>query len=239
MKTPYLLALWLGLSQWQGLSAGTERIAAATAPPATSENPVWTRLLQKAASLSTADWITSGSCPCPVPSAANDGPPAPGSGTKPQPLPPLDPGTTELKFGEFFTSPIGPRGLELTKKLRGLKGKRVRLLGYMVREEQVTIGRLLLTPFPVQLHSHDCALADDLPPSTVHVVVPQAGNRSLPYTPKLLLLTGILNLGAQVEPDGRTSLVRLIIDETDTARNASETVTKNNPRDLINQPTSP
>ena len=174
-----------------------------------------------------------------MPSAANDGPPAPGSGTKPQPLPPLEPGTTELKFGEFFASPIGPRGLELTKKLRGLQGKRVRLLGYMVREEQAAIGRLLLTPFPIQLHSHYCALADDLPPSTVHVVVPQAGNRSLPHTPKLLLLTGTLSLGAQVETDGRTSLVRLIVDETDIARNASEAIPKKNPRDPINQPTSP
>src|SRR5689334_5693118 len=40
-------------------------------------------------------------------------------------LPPLPAGVTELKFGEFFVRPVGPRGLELTDKLLGLDGQRV------------------------------------------------------------------------------------------------------------------
>src|SRR5438067_1692524 len=63
-------------------------------------------------------------------------------------LPPLPAGITELKFSEFFVSPVGDRGLELTERLRGLDGERVRLLGYMVRQEAATPGKLLLAPLP-------------------------------------------------------------------------------------------
>jgi hypothetical protein len=52
-------------------------------------------------------------------------------------LPPLPAGATELNFSEFFVSPVGDRGLMLTEKLRGLDGKRVRILGYIVRQEEI------------------------------------------------------------------------------------------------------
>src|SRR5260221_6882287 len=68
------------------------------------------------------------------------------------PAPPA--GVTELKFDELFVSPIGERGLTLTEKLRNLDGQRVRILGYMVRQEAATPGKLLLAPFPVQVCEH-------------------------------------------------------------------------------------
>jgi hypothetical protein len=125
-------------------------------------------------------------------------------------LPPLPRGVTELRFSEFFVSPVGERGLELTEKLKALDGKRVRILGYMVREEHAQQGSFLLTPVPVQLHDHDSALADDLPCATARVMVP--GHRPVLYTPQFLLLTGTLSLGNREEPDGRISLVRLTLD---------------------------
>src|SRR6188474_3449389 len=66
-------------------------------------------------------------------------------------LPPLPNGVAELKFSEFFVNPVGPRGLELTDKLKELDGKRVRILGYMAAQDERPPGSFLLTPVPVHL----------------------------------------------------------------------------------------
>jgi hypothetical protein len=118
---------------------------------------------------------------------------------------------TEIEFGDFFVRPVGPRGLVYTEKLKSLAGKRVRILGYMVRREAAPPGTLLLTPHPVQLHDHEYGLADDLPPATLTVVVPGEEGEP-PHTPGLLLLTGRLEPGSREEPDGRVSTVRLVLD---------------------------
>jgi hypothetical protein len=127
-----------------------------------------------------------------------------------QELPPLPKGVSELKFSEFFVNPIGPGGLELTEKLTALDGRRVRILGHMVRQEHATKGWFLLTLVPVQVHDHDSS--DDLPPACVRVHLPSA--IEVGYTPQLLLLTGRLSVGNREESDGRISMVRLSLDES-------------------------
>ena len=126
-------------------------------------------------------------------------------------LPPLPEGVTELRFREFFVRPVGPRGLVHTEKLKNLDRQRVRILGHMVRREGAPPQTLLLTPNPVQLHDIEYGLADDLPPNTLFVTVPDAEGE-IPFTPGLLLLTGRLEIGSREEPDGRTSVVRLVLD---------------------------
>ena len=118
---------------------------------------------------------------------------------------------THLAFGEFFVSPVGPAGLVLTPKLQSLHGKRVRLLGYMVRQEEPTAGVLLLAPLPLAIHEHEGGFSD-LPPATVRVIVPHARGAILPHTSRPLLLTGVLEVGSRDEPDGSVSLVRLTLD---------------------------
>ena len=144
-----------------------------------------------------------------------------GKNTSAQPaaaaLPPLPAGVSELKFSDFFAQPAGPRGLTLTEKLRRLDGKRVRLLGYMVQEEKPTPGVFILSPYPAQIHDHDNALADDLPPSVVHVSVPTGHDQPVPHSSRLLLLTGTLSVGNRTEADGRISLVRLAADAPEAA----------------------
>jgi hypothetical protein len=137
-------------------------------------------------------------------------PPAPPKPAAPA-LPPLPLGVSALEFSEFFVKPVGPRGLELSDTLRGLHGKRVRILGYMVRREAAPPGTLILTPHPVQLHDFEYGLADDLPPNALHVTLPDVA-QELPYTPGLLLLTGRLEIGNREEKDGRISVVRLLLD---------------------------
>ena len=138
-----------------------------------------------------------------------------------QGLPPLPAGVAELKFSEFFVSPMGDRGLTLTKKLRGLDGKRVRLLGYMVQEEKPTPGVFILSPYPAQIHDHDNALADALSPSVVHVSVPTGRDQPVPHSSRLLLLTGTLSVGNRTEASGRISLVRLAADAPAAAAKAN------------------
>ena len=127
-------------------------------------------------------------------------------------LPPLPPGVTELKFSDFFRQPIGPRGLEFTDRLRSLEGRRIRILGYMVRHDQPAERCFLLAPLPLTLHEREYGHADDLPAATLHVLTTPEAPAQTPYTPGLLLLTGRLSLGNRVEADGRTSVVRLQLD---------------------------
>jgi hypothetical protein len=142
-----------------------------------------------------------------TPAAADEPAPRPA----PAELPPLPEGVAALQFGEFFEKPVGPRGLVYSEKLKKLQGQRVRVVGHMVRREGAPAGTLLLTPYPVQLHDVEYGLADDLPPSTLFVTVPDAAGE-VPFTAGLLLLTGRLEIGPREEPDGRTSAVRLVLD---------------------------
>jgi len=127
-------------------------------------------------------------------------------------LPSLPPGVLALSFSDFFVQPIGERGLTMTARLKAMDGSRVRIPGYMVRQEQPVKGQLLLSPIPIQLHEKEYGLADDLPPSAVWVTVPARRDRIVPYQSGILLLTGVLHVGNRDEPDGRVSLVRLALD---------------------------
>jgi hypothetical protein len=127
-------------------------------------------------------------------------------------LPSLPPGVSELRFSEFFRRPIGPRGLECTERLRSLEGRRIRILGYMVRQEQPVDHGFLLSPVPLTLHESEYGLADDLPVTALHVFTAKDLPVRVPYTPGPLLLTGKLSLGNRRETDGRTSVVRLHLD---------------------------
>jgi hypothetical protein len=120
-------------------------------------------------------------------------------------IPPLPEGVTELKFSEFFVHPVGPRGLELSEKVRGLEGHRVRILGYMAQRVQQPPGSFVFTPFSMQVY-------EDFPASAVQVSVPTLRGQTVPYAAGLMLLTGTLTTGNHAEPDGRISLVRLALD---------------------------
>ena len=106
----------------------------------------------------------------------------------------------DLKFSQFFKSPIGPAGLELSDALRAADGRPVRLVGYMVAQEQARPGRFWLTPRPVRMSEHADGEADDLPAATVTVLVRAAGIGDIVAhgDEQFYLLTGdrMLNWGA-------------------------------------------
>ncbi len=121
-------------------------------------------------------------------------------------------GVADLRFADFFKMPVGPRGLEYADALLRLDGKKVRIAGYMARQEDPRPGLLLLCPAPFQLHEHEYGLAEDLPPTTLHVVDPTRPHEIVPFTPGPLVLTGRLHLGGREEADGRVSIARLVLD---------------------------
>lgn len=115
-----------------------------------------------------------------------------------------------LSFSDFFAQPIGPRGLEPTAKLKAAAGHEVRLVGFMVLREQPQAGRFLLTPRPVTMAEHADGEADDLPPSTVTVLLPEPQRtRFVAHQPGPIALTGRLEYGPAEDATGRVSWIRL------------------------------
>lgn len=127
-------------------------------------------------------------------------------------LPPLPAGVTEIRFRDFYELPIGPRGLKPTEKLLALNGKRVRMLGFMAKQEEPSAGMFILTPVPVAMAEAADGPADDLPATAVFVHWQTDHAEPVPYTPSPLLLTGTLAVGSEDETDGRVSAVRLLLD---------------------------
>ena len=122
-------------------------------------------------------------------------------------------GTTDLKFRDFFALPIGPGGLAPSERLLGLAGQRVRVIGYMARQEQPSAGIVIVAPLPVVLGDEDESFSDDLPASTLYVHLSGADrDRGVPWMPGLLSFSGLLRVGATSEADGRMSFVRLELD---------------------------
>ncbi|OWQ44943.1 hypothetical protein CDL60_21790 [Roseateles noduli] len=120
------------------------------------------------------------------------------------------PAASDLKFSQFFKSPIGPAGLELSDALRAADGRPVRLVGYMVAQEQARPGRFWLTPRPVRMSEHADGEADDLPAAAVTVLLdPSQQERLVAHRDGLVVLTGTLSIGRVEDESGRVSWIRL------------------------------
>ncbi len=136
-------------------------------------------------------------------------------------VPPAPEGVTHIDFAEFFKKPVGRRGLEYSESLRALDGKRVRVLGYMVGTDEPAPGLLMLAPFPIHLHESEYGMADDLPPSALHVIAPALVEHRVAFAPGPLLVTGKLELGFKAMSDGRNSPLRIVLDAADTTFTAA------------------
>ena len=132
---------------------------------------------------------------------------APGGAREALPVP--------LSFREFFDP--SPQGLEPSARLRSVAGKRVRLIGYMARMESPPKGGFYLCASPVLATEAGGGTAD-LPPDAVLVVVRSAKGKELAHIQRLLEVTGVLELGPQVDEDGRVSRIRILLEGPATAR---------------------
>ncbi len=127
-----------------------------------------------------------------------------------------------LAFNDFFAQPAGPRGLAPSAALQAAVGREVRLTGFMVRRERPQAGQFLLTPRPVSMSEHADGEADDLPAATVTVVLAESQReRLVAFQPGLLTLTGRLVFGPSEDATGRISWLRLHLDASALAAQAS------------------
>jgi len=122
-------------------------------------------------------------------------------------------GVSDLKFHDIFKIPVGDKGLEPSTTLLALAGKRVRMVGYMVRQQPAPKGTFLLSPLIAEISDEDEPLADDLPPSIVAIEVTGAANQPIPLLPGLIQVTGVLHVGAKTDSaSGRVSAVQIALD---------------------------
>jgi hypothetical protein len=116
----------------------------------------------------------------------------------------------ELKLGEFFKLPVGPKGLEPTAKLLARNGQRVVVQGHMVKEEEPLPGLMMLSPVPVAMAELADGPSDYLPPATLFVHLPDEDRqRFAAYQPGIWRVKGVLELGGKSEPNGRVSYARI------------------------------
>jgi len=117
---------------------------------------------------------------------------------------------TLLKFGDFYQLPVGPQGLLPSARLLAADQQPVSLVGWMVEQEQPLTHYFLLTARPVRLSEQADGPADDLPPTTVLVRLPQSsGAMPLVHQQVPVELSGRLSVGRAVEADGRVSWIQL------------------------------
>ena len=116
----------------------------------------------------------------------------------------------ELRFADFFQSPLGPKGAQTTATLLQADGKTMRLTGYMVQQERPSLGRFMLTPRPVRMSEHADGDADDLPIAWAMVYLdPSQSDFVVPYVRGRIEVQGTVSVGRLEEQDGRVSWVRL------------------------------
>jgi len=117
--------------------------------------------------------------------------------------------TTALSFADFFEA--GSPRLVPSARLLGLNGRRVRLLGFMVRIESPRPGSFYLCPRPTFVDEEGGGTAD-LPPEAVAVTVPGAEARVVRYAPGRIEVTGLLDVGYHEGGAGAVSWIRLTAD---------------------------
>jgi len=117
-----------------------------------------------------------------------------------------------LSFDEIYQLPAGPRGLEFTKKTQSFNGAKVRLDGFMVKHFHEDAGVFLFAGVPAMHNQAEYILAESLPTSLVHVLLPEIPGRTPSWIPQRVTVLGTLELGMRQEIDGRLSHVRVIAD---------------------------
>ena len=136
--------------------------------------------------------------------------------TSPRTQPHTDPNRrasyVAVNLEEIYVKPAGPKGLELTASTQKLHGVKVRISGQMVRHLHDDPRMFLMHPTPLTLLMSEFGLADDLPPSALHVILPDRPGWAPVWTPRPLEVYGTLELGPRQELDGRISHFRLIAD---------------------------
>lgn len=118
-------------------------------------------------------------------------------------------GTVDLDFSDIAA---GVHGSKLSDSVRGLNGRRVRMRGYVAHFESPLMGSFYLVPRPLRTDETMAGKAE-LPLETVLVMTRSMVGPQLPHIDGALDVTGILDVGAEVEENGLVSWLRLNLKE--------------------------
>lgn len=124
-----------------------------------------------------------------------------------------------LAFRDLLTADAA--GVRTSVKARALSGSRVRLVGFMAKMEVPPKGGFYLTPRPVACDEEGGGTAD-LPPESVFVVVRSSPGRELPWSPRALEVTGLLEVGNRLGEEPCATPFRLLLDRPQDLPGASE-----------------
>lgn len=98
----------------------------------------------------------------------------------------------------IFKMPAGKQGLEFSSKFLSLNERLVQISGYMVKTDEPVQGNFLIAVRPVQLNVEDEGDANDLPASTVRVILaPEQSKLIVPYEAGVHTFRGTLKIGRQ------------------------------------------
>jgi hypothetical protein len=117
--------------------------------------------------------------------------------------------TPRLAFRELLAA--SPAGAEISPRAKALAGHRVTLVGFMAKMEVAPKGGFYLTPRPVACDEEGGGTAD-LPPESVFVIVRSSPDQDVPWSPRALEVSGVLEAGYRLEPDQRVTHFRLLLD---------------------------
>ncbi len=118
-----------------------------------------------------------------------------------------------IEFQHLLTGPVGARGPRFDPAIQALSGRRVQIRGYMVTHERGHAGLFYLAPRPLLLSEHADGMADDLPATTIAVLLSGRDADMIPLpTPGVMQLTGTWQFGRREMADGRISWLQLLLD---------------------------
>lgn len=113
---------------------------------------------------------------------------------------------------DVFAIPAGPKGLEYSARATSLKGKKIRVTGFMVKHYNTDPTVFLFSETPRLYNEREEGLADSLPPGTLHVIVQVREGDAPAWRREKMTLYGTMELGGRQEQSGRISHVRLKCD---------------------------
>jgi hypothetical protein len=102
--------------------------------------------------------------------------------------------------------------LVLSPAVEALRGKTVRVRGYMIQMEDPPKGAFYLSPRPVE-QDESGGGTGDIPPSSVLVKVPGVSGQEIPWRPAPVEVVGTLEVGREEDAEGRVTSVRVVMSD--------------------------
>jgi hypothetical protein len=114
-----------------------------------------------------------------------------------------------LDLGKLYVVRDG--GLAVAPEVEALRGRAVRVRGFMVQMEEAPRGEFYLATHPVE-QDESGAGTGDLPVGAVLVRVPGLA-QPVPWRPHPVEVVGTLEVGREEEADGRVTWLRVVMAE--------------------------